>query len=47
MRYAHPRSEHQAPLFVAAGAAGDLAGDVVTEVDGYWLGLAKRSYSFG
>lgn len=46
VRYAHPRSEHLAPLFVAAGAADGLAGDVVTEVDGYWLGLAKRSYSF-
>jgi 4,5-DOPA dioxygenase extradiol len=46
VRYAHPRSEHLAPLFVAAGAADDLAGEITTEVDGYWLGLAKRSYSF-
>jgi 4,5-DOPA dioxygenase extradiol len=46
VRYAHPRTEHLAPLFVAAGAAGSLSGDVTTEVEGYWLGLAKRSYSF-
>lgn len=46
VRYAHPRSEHLAPLFVAAGAADGLAGGATTEIEGYWLGLAKRSYSF-
>jgi 4,5-DOPA dioxygenase extradiol len=47
VRYAHPRSEHLVPLFVAAGAAGDLSGEITTAIDGYWLGLAKRSYAFG
>jgi 4,5-DOPA dioxygenase extradiol len=42
-RAAHPRTEHFAPLFVTLGAAGgDLAG-ARTVIDGFWLGLAKRS----
>ena len=40
---AHPRTEHFAPLFVTLGAvAGDLSG-ARTVIDGFWLGLAKRS----
>lgn len=46
VQYAHPRTEHFAPLFVAAGAADDLRGDVVNDIDGYWYGLAKRSFTF-
>ncbi len=41
-RYAHPTTEHFAPLFVTLGAAGDTAPPVTT-ITGYWLGLAKRS----
>ena len=42
-RLAHPRTEHFAPLFVTLGAAaGDLSG-ARTVIDGFWLGLAKRS----
>jgi 4,5-DOPA dioxygenase extradiol len=41
-RYAHPTTEHFAPLFVTLGAAeGPLP---VTTITGYWLGLAKRSF---
>ncbi|MGD0374281.1 MAG: class III extradiol ring-cleavage dioxygenase [Streptosporangiaceae bacterium] len=41
-RYAHPSTEHFAPIFVTLGtAAGDPA--PVTTITGYWLGLAKRS----
>ena len=41
-RYAHPTTEHFAPLFVTLGAAD---GQVpVTTITGYWLGLAKRSF---
>jgi 4,5-DOPA dioxygenase extradiol len=40
--YAHPTTEHFAPLFVTLGAA---EGPVpVTTITGYWLGLAKRSF---
>ncbi|MFI6940344.1 dioxygenase [Streptomyces sp. NPDC050418] len=46
---AHPRTEHFAPLFVTMGAA-DAAGDLDTQqsvIDGFWMGLAKRSVQFG
>ncbi|GGM04074.1 dioxygenase [Streptomyces fumigatiscleroticus] len=46
---AHPRTEHFAPLFVAMGAA-DAAGELDTQrsvIEGFWLGLAKRSVQFG
>ncbi len=41
-RYAHPTTEHFAPLFVALGAGADGPAPVTT-ITGYWLGLAKRS----
>lgn len=46
-REAHPRSEHWAPLFVALGA-GSVDGAVSgsSEIDGFWYGLSKRSWSF-
>ena len=40
-RYAHPTTEHFAPLFVTLGAGDGPA--PVTTITGYWLGLAKRS----
>ena len=43
MPYAHPTVEHFAPLFVTLGAATDPATPPDTKIDGYWLGLAKRS----
>jgi 4,5-DOPA dioxygenase extradiol len=46
---AHPRTEHFAPLFVTLGAA-DATGDLTDQrsvIDGFWLGLAKRSVQFG
>lgn len=46
LRYAHPTPEHFTPLFVAAGAADGLAGDVEGAIDGYWYGLSKRCYAF-
>lgn len=46
MPYAHPTVEHLSPLFVAVGASTDPEAPPVTEVDGYFMGLAKRSFSF-
>ena len=49
MPYAHPTTEHFAPLFVTLGAA-DAAGELGSQrsvIDGFWLGLAKRSVQFG
>ncbi|CNE05687.1 extradiol ring-cleavage dioxygenase III subunit B [Mycobacterium tuberculosis] len=46
-RIAHPRTEHFAPLFVALGADAEDASDRRAVIDGYWLGLAKRSFQFG
>ena len=43
MPYAHPTIEHFAPLFVALGASGDPQQKPGQIVDGYWMGLAKRS----
>ncbi len=41
--YAHPTVEHLSPLFVALGAASRADAPATTAVDGFWLGLAKRS----
>ena len=44
MPYAHPTVEHFTPLFVALGAATDPAAPVTTTVDGFFVGLARRSF---
>ena len=41
-RYAHPTVEHFVPLFVTLGAA-DAEAPMATPIDGYFLGLSKRS----
>jgi 4,5-DOPA dioxygenase extradiol len=46
-RLAHPRTEHFAPLFVTLGAAESELGSQRSIIDGFWLGLAKRSVQFG
>ena len=43
MPYAHPTVEHLVPLFVTLGAATDPGTPSTQVVDGYWMGLAKRS----
>ncbi|OLR91024.1 dioxygenase family protein [Actinokineospora bangkokensis] len=45
-RLAHPRTEHFAPLFVALGATLDAPGERRSVIDGFWFGLAKRSWQF-
>jgi len=44
MPYAHPTVEHFAPLFVTLGAASDPEASPDTAVEGFFLGLAKRSF---
>ena len=43
MPYAHPTVEHLTPLFVTLGAATDPGAPPATVIDGFFLGLAKRS----
>ncbi|SNS45612.1 Aromatic ring-opening dioxygenase, catalytic subunit, LigB family [Geodermatophilus saharensis] len=44
LRYAHPTVEHFTPLFVTLGAATDPTAGVTTAIDGFFLGLARRSF---
>ena len=44
MPYAHPTADHFLPLFVTLGAATDPSAPAPTVIDGYWMGLAKRSF---
>jgi 4,5-DOPA dioxygenase extradiol len=43
MPYAHPTVEHFAPLFVTLGAATDPEAAPDTTIEGFYLGLSKRS----
>ena len=47
MPYAHPTVEHLAPLFVALGAATTPDAPPTTAVEGYFMGLSKRSVELG
>jgi 4,5-DOPA dioxygenase extradiol len=44
MPYAHPTAEHFTPLFVTLGASADPTAPVTTEIDGFRIGLSKRSF---
>ena len=43
MPYAHPTVEHYTPLFITLGASRDAATPGDQRIDGYWMGLSKRS----
>jgi len=43
MPFAHPSVEHYTPLFVTLGAADRADAPVQTVIDGYFMGLSKRS----
>ena len=47
MPYAHPTIEHFAPMFLTLGAADDPERAPEQPIDGFWMGLAKRSFSVG
>jgi 4,5-DOPA dioxygenase extradiol len=44
MPYAHPTVEHFAPLFVTLGSAQDPQAPSDLTVEGFWMGLSKRSF---
>jgi 4,5-DOPA dioxygenase extradiol len=43
MPYAHPTVEHYSPLFVTLGTADRPDDPALTTIDGFWMGLSKRS----
>jgi 4,5-DOPA dioxygenase extradiol len=43
MPYAHPTVEHYSPLFVTLGSASDPGEPGEQVIDGFWMGLSKRS----
>ncbi len=45
LRYAHPTVDHLAPMYVTLGASTDAHAPVESEIEGYWLGLSKRSFA--
>ena len=44
MPYAHPTIEHFAPMFLTLGASDDPERAPDQPIDGFWMGLAKRSF---
>ncbi len=44
MPWAHPTIEHFAPMFLTLGAATDPEQAAQQLIDGFWMGLAKRSF---
>ena len=47
MPYAHPTVDHYIPLFITLGAAGREDEPVRTTIEGYMIGLSKRSFEAG
>ncbi|MDQ3485699.1 MAG: dioxygenase [Actinomycetota bacterium] len=43
MPYAHPTVEHYTPLFVTLGTATEPDAPCLQVIEGFWLGLSKRS----
>ncbi len=43
VNFAHPTVEHFTPLFVALGAGKDIEMPPETLIEGFWMGLSKRS----
>src|SRR5690606_15278588 len=44
MPYAHPTVEHYSPLFITLGVASKSDEPAAQIIDGYWMGLSKRSF---
>ncbi len=45
LRYAHPTFDHLVPMYVTLGAANNPEASIEATIDGFWLGLAKRSFA--
>lgn len=45
LRFAHPTVDHLLPMYVTLGAATQSDAPVSTEIEGFWLGLSKRSFA--
>ena len=45
MPYAHPTVEHFIPLFITLGASASADNAPKTLIDGYFMGLSKRSFA--
>ena len=44
MPYSHPTVEHFTPLFVTLGATENVEQSPEQVIDGFWMGLSKRSF---
>jgi 4,5-DOPA dioxygenase extradiol len=44
MPYAHPTIEHFAPMFLTLGTAADPERSPEQPIEGFWMGLSKRSF---
>lgn len=44
MPYAHPTIEHFAPMFLTLGASADPEQRPDQPIEGFWMGLSKRSF---
>ncbi len=44
MPYAHPTVEHFAPIFITLGVASQPEAAPEIAIEGYWMGLSKRSF---
>ena len=44
MPFAHPTIEHMAPMFLTLGASADPGQSPEQPIDGFWMGLSKRSF---
>jgi 4,5-DOPA dioxygenase extradiol len=47
MPYAHPTPDHFLPMFITLGAAADPQAPARSVIDGFMMGLAKRSFEVG
>ncbi|AGL18276.1 dioxygenase [Actinoplanes sp. N902-109] len=44
MPYAHPTIEHFAPMFLTLGASSNPGQSAEQPINGFWMGLSKRSF---